>query len=46
MCGVKSIREVIAFPKGLHGKDPMAGAPAQLTDEDAKFYKLPPVSKI
>lgn len=41
MTGVKSIREVIAFPKGLRGKDPMAGAPAPLTSEDAATYKLP-----
>ncbi|KAK3912173.1 Aspartate--tRNA ligase, mitochondrial [Frankliniella fusca] len=41
ICGVKSIREVIAFPKGLKGKDPMAGAPAPLTKEDAETYKLP-----
>lgn len=41
MCGAKSIREVIAFPKGLEGKDSMAGAPAPLTAEDAKVYGLP-----
>ncbi|XP_034251652.1 aspartate--tRNA ligase, mitochondrial [Thrips palmi] len=44
ICGVKSIREVIAFPKALEGKDPMSGAPAALTKEDAMKYRLPFIS--
>ncbi|GAB0096605.1 aspartate--tRNA ligase, mitochondrial [Sergentomyia squamirostris] len=40
MCGVKSIRDVIAFPKGLNGKDHMGHAPVQLSPDDLKLYHI------
>lgn len=35
-----SIRDVIAFPKGVEGKDPLSGAPIKVTEADKKLYHL------
>jgi len=35
-----SIRDVIAFPKSLQGRDTMSGAPAQITDEQKSMYHI------
>uniref|UniRef100_A0A1B0CYH3 Aminoacyl-transfer RNA synthetases class-II family profile domain-containing protein n=1 Tax=Phlebotomus papatasi TaxID=29031 RepID=A0A1B0CYH3_PHLPP len=40
MLGTETIRDVIAFPKGLHGKDHMSQAPVKLTPEDLKLYHI------
>ena len=40
LCGADSIRDVIAFPKGGEGKDPMSKAPASITQEDKQFYHI------
>ena len=42
MCGSKSIRDVIAFPKGFAGQDLMSGAPADISDEEKRMYHLVP----
>jgi len=36
LCGCKSIREVIAFPKTQSGADPMTGAPSAAAPEQLK----------
>jgi aspartyl-tRNA synthetase len=38
LTGANSIRDVIAFPKSAEGKDLMAGAPAQITDQQKEMY--------
>lgn len=35
-----SIREVIAFPKTLEGKDLLSGAPSPISDKDKKLYHI------
>lgn len=35
-----SIRDVIAFPKGVDGKDAMSGAPTVITPEDKSTYHI------
>jgi len=40
MCKASSIRDVIAFPKSLDGKDLMAKAPAKISDTEKKRYHL------
>lgn len=35
-----SIRDVIAFPKTLDGRDPLSGAPTTLSDQDKKMYHI------
>jgi len=35
-----SIRDVIAFPKSIQGRDAMSGAPAQITDEQKSMYHI------
>lgn len=40
MCNTKSIRDVIAFPKTLDGKDLLTGAPSEITTEDIERYCL------
>ena len=41
MCGSKSIRDVIAFPKSSRGEDIMSRAPATLTKEESIYYHQP-----
>jgi aspartyl-tRNA synthetase len=48
LCGERSIREVIAFPKTQTGADPMTDAPAPFDDEALRelgLRRLPPPSK-
>lgn len=40
ICGTSSIREVIAFPKTMEGRDLMAGAPTSVSDADKKLYHI------
>lgn len=40
ICGASSIREVIAFPKTIEGRDLMSEAPATISDEDKKLYHI------
>lgn len=40
MCGVESIRDVIAFPKSLNGRDPLSSAPVHISSEDQTLYHL------
>lgn len=40
LCGVSSLREVIAFPKANRGTELLTMAPGELTEEELKFYNL------
>ncbi|XP_067007952.2 aspartate--tRNA ligase, mitochondrial isoform X2 [Anabrus simplex] len=40
MCGTPNIRDVIAFPKGSDGRDPMSGAPVPISEEEMKLYHI------
>jgi len=40
MCGAKHIRDVIAFPKSVNGKDLLTGAPSPISDKDSDIYHL------
>jgi len=40
LCNADSIRDVIAFPKGGEGKDPMSHAPAEINPEDQQLYHI------
>ena len=44
LLGEYSVRSVMAFPKWGKGDDPLVKAPAQVSDEDWKIYKLSPMS--
>lgn len=44
MVGAASIRDVIAFPKGSDGKDPLCGAPCEILPEERQLYHLAPSS--
>lgn len=38
LCNVKSIKEVIAFPKTNEGRDLMSDSPALLTEDEEEYY--------
>jgi aspartyl-tRNA synthetase len=40
ICNTKTIRDVIAFPKGLDGKDHLSKAPVEISDEEKKMYHI------
>ncbi|XP_055545728.1 aspartate--tRNA ligase, mitochondrial [Wyeomyia smithii] len=40
LCNAHSIRDVIAFPKTLDGKDPLSKAPVPISEEEKKIYHL------
>lgn len=40
LTGVKNIRDVIAFPKNQSGRDLMASAPSQVTQEELDYYRI------
>lgn len=40
ICNTDSIRDVIAFPKGLEGKDPLSKAPCEISEEEKKMYHI------
>ena len=40
ICGSPSIRDVIAFPKGSEGRDPMSGAPTEIAQSDLDLYHI------
>lgn len=40
LCRTSSIRDVIAFPKGIDGKDYMSGAPVPISEEEQKLYHI------
>ncbi|KAK0179151.1 hypothetical protein PV327_007969 [Microctonus hyperodae] len=40
ICNSSSIRNVIAFPKTMEGRDLMSGAPADISEEEYKMYHL------
>lgn len=40
ICNTATIRDVIAFPKGLEGKDHMSKAPCEISEEEKKIYHL------
>ncbi|EDV99300.1 aspartate--tRNA ligase, mitochondrial [Drosophila grimshawi] len=40
LCRARSIRDVIAFPKSLNGRDPLSNAPVPISEEEMKLYHL------
>uniref|UniRef100_A0A1L8DFU7 Putative aspartate--trna ligase mitochondrial isoform x2 n=2 Tax=Nyssomyia neivai TaxID=330878 RepID=A0A1L8DFU7_9DIPT len=40
ICNAETIRDVIAFPKGLHGKDHMSQAPIELSSDELNLYHI------
>lgn len=40
ICGGKSIRDVIAFPKSVEGRCLMSGAPGMITKEEEQLYHI------
>lgn len=40
LCRARSIRDVIAFPKSLNGRDPLSNAPVPISEEDMKLYHI------
>ncbi|XP_043275211.1 aspartate--tRNA ligase, mitochondrial [Venturia canescens] len=40
ICGTPSIRNVIAFPKTMEGRDLMSGAPVEISNEEKRLYHL------
>lgn len=40
VCGAQSIRDVIAFPKSLDGKDALSKAPVPISEEELKMYHI------
>jgi aspartyl-tRNA synthetase len=44
--GSDSIRDVIAFPKSLEGKDLMSGAPVPISEEEKALYHIQTVDSV
>ncbi|KAM7353310.1 aspartyl-tRNA synthetase, mitochondrial isoform 1-T8 [Cochliomyia hominivorax] len=40
ICRAVSIRDVIAFPKSLNGRDPLSSAPVPISEEEKSIYHL------
>ncbi|XP_067624823.1 aspartate--tRNA ligase, mitochondrial [Eurosta solidaginis] len=40
ICRARSMRDVIAFPKSLNGRDPLSKAPVPISDEEKALYHL------
>lgn len=40
ICRARSIRDVIAFPKSLNGRDPLSNAPVPLSEEEKNLYHI------
>ncbi|XP_037038916.1 aspartate--tRNA ligase, mitochondrial isoform X1 [Bradysia coprophila] len=40
LCDTQSIRDVIAFPKGLNYTDPLSKAPVALNEDDLRLYHI------
>lgn len=40
MVNAASIRDVIAFPKTVEGRDPISGAPSNVSEQDKKLYHI------
>lgn len=40
MCHTKSIRDVMAFPKGSNGRDHLSKAPCEIATEELDVYHL------
>uniref|UniRef100_A0A1A9W5F1 Aminoacyl-transfer RNA synthetases class-II family profile domain-containing protein n=1 Tax=Glossina brevipalpis TaxID=37001 RepID=A0A1A9W5F1_9MUSC len=40
MCRTASIRDVIAFPKSLNGRDPLSNAPVPISDDEKALYHI------
>lgn len=40
ICNTNSIRDVIAFPKGLEGKDLLSKAPCEISEEEKNMYHI------
>ncbi|KAI9563756.1 hypothetical protein GHT06_011220 [Daphnia sinensis] len=40
LCDANSIRDVIAFPKSLDGKDLMSGAPSSISQKEKEMYHI------
>ncbi|XP_035795043.1 aspartate--tRNA ligase, mitochondrial-like [Anopheles albimanus] len=40
LCSAASIRDVIAFPKSLDGKDPLSKAPVPISEEEKRIYHI------
>lgn len=40
LCNANSIRDVIAFPKTIEGRDLMSGAPVGISEEEKKLYNI------
>lgn len=40
LCRARSIRDVIAFPKSLNGRDPLSNAPVPISEDEMKLYHI------
>nr|XP_014103236.1 aspartate--tRNA ligase, mitochondrial isoform X1 [Bactrocera oleae] len=40
ICRARSMRDVIAFPKSLNGRDPLSNAPVPISDEEKALYHI------
>ena len=45
LCSTDSIRDVIAFPKTIEGKDLMSGAPVAISEEEKQRYHIQTVDE-